>query len=241
MFFYLKPTSWTPKTDTIFAIKTSGELHPCTYQSDYHERDKKTYESFIRGTGWKKSKKGYEVPVYRGTTQDEFQAYLNEYGKYCLFFSITGFQLGSGDCVVWAAQQEFNVILSVGYDYVAPFLERLNAINQKIAKRVQEEHGVDVFSNKVQFTKQEQCVGSYDLFYIKPHYSVMAYCLTKPHIDPVTDDEKLWKHYVAVNGHKYVQDNEGKFPVSVKDRLTFLFGKEVAKEYEELMNDFPMA
>lgn len=240
MFFYLKTTSWTPKTDTIFAIKVDGELHPCTYQRDYHERDKKTYESFIRGTGWKKSKKGYEVPVYRGTTKEEFQAYLEEHGKYCLFFSITGKQLGSGDCVVWAAQQEFNVLLSVGYDYVAGFLEKLNAINKKIADRVQKEHGVDIFLSKVQFTKQEQCVGNYDLFVLKPQYSVMAYFLTKPHIDPVNDDDKLWKHYVAVNGHKHVTDNEDEFPVSVRDRLTFLFGEEVANDYENLMNEYPM-
>ncbi len=239
MFFYLKPTSWTPKADFIYAIKVAGDLHPCTYQKDYNDESTK-FEAFIRGIGWKKAKKGYKIPVFRGETLEEMQAYLKQHGKYCLFFSITGFELNSGDCVVWAMQQEFNVALSIGFEYVSGFVKRLNDLNAKIQKIVMDKHGVDVLSGTFQKTKQDNFTGSYDLFYVKPAYSLMAYFLTKPHLDVVNDDSKLWKHYTAVNSFKHIEANPDEFPVQMRARLEFLFSKEVAKEYETLMKEYPM-
>ena len=245
MFFYLKPTSWSPKTDHFYAIKVAGEMHPCTYQIDYNDEPTK-FESFIRGTGWKKSKKGYKIPVFKGDTIEEMKAYLEEYGKFCLFYSITGFQLGSDDCVVWAMKQEFNVALSIGFEYVSGMVERINKLNSKIQKIVMDKHQVDVLSRKMQwiggqYTEDSHLVGEYDLFYVRPSYSVMAYFLTKPHLDVINDDNKLWKHYVAVMGYKHTQANEGEFPVQMRARLEFLFSKEVANEYEALMKEYPMS
>jgi len=244
MFFYLKPTSWTPKEDFLYAIKVDGDLHPCTYQRDYNDESTK-FESFIRGTGWKKSKKGYKIPVFRGETLEEMKSYLEQHGKYCLFFSITGFQLGSDDCVVWAMKQEFNVALSIGFEYVAKFTKRIHELNAKIQKIVFDKHGVDVLLRKTQWTggrysEGAQIIGEYDLFYVKPAYSIMAYFLTKPHLDVVNDDSRLEKHYKAVTGWKHMEANPDEFPVSMKERLEFLFSKEVAKEYEALMKEFPM-
>jgi hypothetical protein len=244
MFFYLKPTSWTPKTDTFYAIKVDGNMHPCTYQTGLNDESTK-FESFIRGTGWKTSKKGYQIPVFSGNTQEELQAYLDKYGKFCLFYSITGFGLNSGDCVVWAMQQEFNVALSIGFDYVAKFTKRINDLNTKIQKIVMQKHKVDILSKTFQWTggrysEGAQIIGEYDLFYVKPAYSVMAYFLTKPHLDVVSDDRKLEKHYKAVTSYKHMEANEGEFPVSMKKRLEFLFSKEVAKDYEAIMKEFPM-
>jgi hypothetical protein len=246
MFFYLKPTSWTPKTEIIYAIKVDGDFHPCTYQRDYIEGNSKSYKSFIRGTGWKTSKKGYEIPVFTGDTQEELQAYLDKYGKFCLFYSITGFQLGCDDCVVWAMQQEFKVALSIGFDYVSKFTKRINELNSKIQKIAMEKHRIDVLSNTFQWTggrysEDSQIVSEYDLFHVKPAYSIMAYFLTKPHLDVISDDRKLEKYYKAVTSHKHMEANEGEFPVSMKQRLEFLFSKEVAKEYEAIMKEFPMS
>lgn len=233
MFFYLKPTSWSPKTDHFYAIKVAGEFHPCTYQRDYNEESTK-FESFIRGTGWKKSKKGYKIPVFKGSTIEEMQAYIEQHGKFSLFYSITGFQLGSDDCVVWAMKQEFNVSLSIGFEYVAKFNKRIQDLNAKIQKIVMDKHGVDVLSGKFQETKQGRYAGSYDLFYVRPHYSIMAYFLTKPHVDVISDDSKLEKHNKTVNGE------EAEFPVSMRERLEFLFSKEVSQEYEAIMKEFPL-
>ncbi len=245
MFFYLKPTSWSPKEELIYAIKVGGELHPCTYQSD---AKKGKYESFIRGTGWKKSKKVYQVPVYKGTTKEEWEAYLNEHGKYCLFYSITGKQLGDDDCVIWGAKQEFHVAIGVGYEYMANFLTKINALNAKIQKIVLEKHNVDIFSDRMQWnggkpTDDGWIISQGNLFVVKPCYSLMAYFLTKPHIDPIVDDQKLWKHFVSIVGAKNIDEGEHKekeFPVSVRDRLTYLFSKEVSDEYAAIMKEFPL-
>jgi len=244
MFFYLKPTSWTPKADFLYAIKVAGDLHPCTYQTNYNDESTK-FEAFIRGIGWKKAKKGYKIPVFKGETLEEMQAYIEQHGKYCLFFSITGFELNSGDCVVWAMQQEFNVALSIGFEYVSGFVKRLNDLNAKIQKIVMDKYQVDVLSDKMQWTggrysEGARIIGQYDLFYVKPAYSLMAYFLTKPHLDVVNDDSKLEKHYKAVVGYQHIEANPDEFPVSMKERLEFLFSKEVAKDYEKMMKEVPM-
>lgn len=246
MFFHLKQTGWTPKVDIIYTIKFDGEFHPCTYQREYVEgRNTTNFGSFIRGTGWKNSKKGYKIPVYKGTTKEEWESYLSEYGKYCLFFSITGFQLGSDDCVVWAAQQEFNVTLGVGYDYMEGFLGKLNDLNSKIQKIVMDKYKLDIFHTGHQwhggkYSETSWIISERDLFVVRPQYSLMAYFLTKPHIDPVSDDSKLWKHFVNVIGHNNLDEMEKEFPVSVRDRLTYLFSKEVSDDYEKLMKAYPI-
>ncbi|MEK6829771.1 MAG: hypothetical protein AABY15_06645 [Nanoarchaeota archaeon] len=240
MFFYLKPTGWEPKEDTFHAIKTAGALHPCTYQSD---AKKGKYEAFIRGTGWKKSKNATVVPVYKGTTIEQAQAYMNEHGKYCLFYSITGKHLHDDDCVIWAMKQEFNVAVSLGFEYVENFCKRVNDLNQKIYKIVMDKYKLDIFSERFQYVGGEKGDGrliSKDLFQVKPCYSMMAYFLTKPHVDVINDDSKLWKHYVAIHGVDYIDANPNEFPVSMKQRLEFLFSKEVSEEYENIMKEFQM-
>lgn len=223
-----------------------GDFHPCTYQRDYVEGNSKSYKSFIRGTGWKSSKKGYKIPVFTGNTTEEIQAYIDEYGKFCLFYSITGFQLNCNDCVVWAMQQEFSVALSVGFDYVAKFTKRVNDLNTKIQKIVMDKHKVDVLSNTFQWTggkysENSQIISEYDLFNLRPAYSIMAYFLTKPHVDVLNDDSRLEKHYRAVTSFKHIETKPNEFPVSMKKRLEFLFSKEVARDYEAIMKEFPMA
>lgn len=228
-FFYVQPTSWTP-TEPFFAIKNKKRLIPCTYQSDAKNGK---YEAFIYGEGWKKSKNATEVPLPNG----DLSKYLSEYGEYCLFYAITGKERHSRDCVVWAANQEFSVALSVGLEYNSKFVSKVKALNVLIQKIVMEKYGVDVFSEKFQYTKKDNRMVWKDLFYVKPHYSLMAYFLCAPHIDPVSDDDKMWKHFAKLEG----VENEDKFPVSVKDRLTYLFSEEVSDEYERIMNDYPLS
>lgn len=228
--YYLKPTDRTP-TEPFKAIKVNGEFHPCTYQSDAKNGK---YEAFV--SGWKKAKKAYDIPLFAGTGKEEFESYLATWGKYCLFYSITGYPLDSGDCVVWAAKQEFMVLLSVGYDYVKSMYDRLIAINDKIIEATKKQLGVAEITYWMDTPKG--LVTANKLFLVKPHYSIAVYLLTAPHIDPISDDDKLWKHFIET--YKPTEQEMDSFPDSVKDRLTFLFGEDVSQMYEAILNDFPL-
>lgn len=233
IFNYVGETSWTPKED-FWAIKVEKELYPCTYQSDAKKGE---YESFVRGRGWKKSKKGILVSKFKGESVSDLNSYLKDWGKECLFYSITGFNTNSDDCVIWAARQEFIVSLSVGFEYVAGLTGKINVLNEKIKQIVKEKHGIDMEEHRYQYTKEKRLVSIDDLFLIRPSYSLMAYFLTKPNLDVIRDDDRLWKHYVNLNGI----ENESEFPVCMRDRLTFLFSKEISDGYEQIMKNYPMA
>lgn len=227
-FFYVQPTSWSP-TEPFYAIKNKGRLIPCSYQSDAKNGK---YEAFVRGDGWMKSKKAIEVPLPTG----DYKEYLDKWGEYCLFYGITGFQRHSNDCVVWAADQEFSVALQVGLDYVKQIVSEIHSLNETIRNIVFEKHGVDILCEAMQYTNDKKLVWK-NLFKVKPHYSLIGYCLCAPHIDPVSDDDKLWKHFIEVEGI----ENEDKFPVSVKDRMTYLFSEDVATRYEKIMKAYPLS
>lgn len=231
--FYTEKTSWTPEKD-FYAIKVEKEFHPCTYQSD---AEKEKYEAFIRGIGWKKSKKGYLIPLFKGTTVEELNDYIAKYGKFCAFYSITGFHLYSDGCVIWAAKQEFMVALNLGFEYVSKMVNDVNQLNDKILKLIHEKNTITDLRGKFCYVNGNICDMETDFFKVKIHYSLVAYFLCKPHIDPVTDDEKLYKFYNRISGCK---EDQSEFPVSVKDRLTFLFSEEVSKEYERIMNEYPI-
>jgi hypothetical protein len=230
--FYLPSNFRIPK-EPFLAIKVKGVLHPCSYQSSAKQGK---YETFIRGEGWKKSKKAIEVPLYAGSSKEEFEAYLNTWGQYCLFYALSGYQLDDNDCCIWQAQQEFRVLMSVGYDYIQSICERVNAINELIEAATKAQLGVTELTNWMDL--ENGYVQKRDLFRVKVHYSMMCYFLVAPHVDVITDDPKLWKHYVAA--YKPTDEQMDTFPESPKERLIFLFGEQVATMYEALMNDFPM-
>ena len=232
MLHYLQHTSWTP-TEPFYAIKVNGEYHPCTYQSD---TKKGTYESFIRGTGWKKQKKGYLIPLFEGSMKD-FQVYIDLYGEYCLFYSITGKQLGDDACIIWSARQGFKVILSVGWEHVLNFYTQACAINAKIKELELSKRGIDITQNY--WIDDKRWINTRDLFFVAPTYSIMAYFLTAPHVDVIQDDERLWKHFVSVCGPE-TEEERAAFPVCMRDRFVYLWSEEVASMYETMMNDFPM-
>ena len=231
--FYTEKTSWTPEKD-FYAIKFEKEFHPCTYQSDAQNQK---YEAFVRGIGWKKSKKGYLIPLFKGTTVEELNDYITEYGKFCAFYSITGFHLYADDCVVWSAKQEFTVGLNIGFDYVSKIVNDVNNLNDKILKLIHEKNTITDLRGKFCYVNGNICDMETDFFKVKINYSLMAYFLCKPHVDVVSDDDKLYKFYNRISGCK---EDQSEFPVSVKDRFTFLFSEEVSNEYERIMKEYPI-
>lgn len=122
-------------------------------------------------------------------------------------------------------------------EYGTKFLELIHEINNDI-KNIYISQGFEF--NKGYSYINDVFVSHTDLFSVKPQYSIMYYFLTKPTVDVVSDDDKLWKHFVHI--HKaFNYDLDNTLPVSVKDRLIFLFNKDIAKKYENLLNNFSIA
>ena len=230
--YYLKSSDRTT-TEPFFAIKVKKVLYPCTYQLSAKSGD---YRAFVRGTGWKKAKEAVIIPVYSGTTKDEFEAYLTTYGKECLYYSMTGYELNSNDCCAWHSTQEFQVLLSVGYDYMESFHAEISKINTLISNSIKNYLGVTEITRWIEVG--DKFYSSTDFFEVRPCYSMMVYFLTAPHVDVINDDSKLEKHFIAL--HKPTEIEMNNFPESMKDRIIFLFGKDVADLYHSIMSDFPM-
>lgn len=92
--------------DIIPCLKYKGELYPLSRMGEN--------EAFIYGVGWRKVNKAgtnrIDVPVYDGLLS-HFKEYVEKYGKRIMFYSLTGYDLSSQDCVAYRAQMEFCVIL----------------------------------------------------------------------------------------------------------------------------------
>lgn len=232
---YLKETSWTPK-EPFFAIKFENALYPCSYQSD---AKKGKFEAFIRGVGHKKAKKGIEIPLLeQNPSIEQLNDYINKYGANCAFYSITGFTIDSNDCVVSAMQTEFKSGLAVGLEYTSKFAGEIHQLNQMIKEVYQTKYGIDFSDSWNTPSKNPKIYGHFfttDLFYVRPNFALFFYWLCAPHIDPVNDDSKMEKLFT-----KLYDSEKTEFPVSVKDRLTFLFGEPVCKEYERLMDAYKL-
>lgn len=231
MFYYLKNTSWTP-TEPFHAIKHkgTGTYHPCTYQMDAKQNK---YESFVYGEGWKRSKKGYLIPLFSGENIQEFKEYSLKYGDFCAFYSVTGKSLTCHDSFVAAAQQEYKVAM-YDIEYFSTYIKAVRSLNQKIIDYLQFQ-GWDLSQR---WNKKDGVLYDMDsLFRVMPSYSLMFYILVKPHLDVLNDDDKLFKHFTEV----YRSNTEEKFPVCMRDRITFLFNGDIAQDYEYILNNFPIA
>jgi len=240
MFSYLNETSWTP-TEPFYAIrvKINGqkELHPCNYQSD---ANKGKYEAFIRGIGWKKAKTAELIPLFKGGLP-EFKEYLETYGKYCLFYAITGKELNSDDCVVSAAKAEIISLLHYGADYCMEVSKAVNELNNRIIKHTLNQLGLTEITHRYQTLPNGNHLNAEDLFRLKVNYYIFYPLIGPPNLDPMVDDTRLFKHYVAmVRAGVYNDPEIENFPVSVKDRLTFLFGEYVANEYKRILYAYPI-
>lgn len=232
MFFYIKPNSRYQK-EFIYAIKFKGELHICQFQSFIKDTDKK-FESFIYGVGHKSAKQVVKVPTFKGQLKpSELKKYLDTYGKEFLFYSLTGYELSSQDCVCTPMIHEFNSSIMSSFEEVESFVKGINSMNERVRRVLLDKYKVDIFSeNTFQYVGGEggKLIFTKDLFRFKPSYTMMAYFVTAPTVDVIIDDYRIEQHY------KYIGDFKKELPVQMKARLEFLFGKDIAIDYEKLFN-----
>jgi hypothetical protein len=211
----------TKVTSPFKAALIDDVLYPC-------ETSRRRKELFVYGKGWLTYKKAQTIPTIQ--PDGDKTEYLNKYGKFCLFYALTGEKLGSeyrGRYV----ENEFKCAVALGFDVVETFTQKVNDINNKIRTITLDKHGVDISVDSVQTTRQGKHVWTSDLFKVSPCYTLCVFFLTNPYIDAMADDALLWNHHVAVNG----VTNEDNFPVQMRERLEFLFDNEVATMYEKLL------
>lgn len=241
MFYYCQFDERTPK-EPFLSYKIDGELHPKTSSGK---------QIFIYGKGWKTPKgKGILIPLLPNLKYESVKSHIEEFGKNCTFYAITGYEIRSQDCCAFASSQEFNVATSKmpeSLEYVAECVSEIKKVNQKIYQLMLEKYGIDMEGRNYQYCKDDpehkNLIVKNDLFWLRPHYSLMAYFLTKPHLDVVSDDGKLWKHFVELYpGDKLdlVHEEKCELPIQMKARLEFLFNKEISEDYERIMNKYPM-
>lgn len=238
-FFYIEKYR-EDKHDKILCGKFKDKLYPVDYQEI---NSKGKVEFFIHREGWVKGKKPIWIDRFKGETYNDLINYSREYGENILFYSLTNTTLTDQDCVMHAARQEFKSALWIcEFDYLFRFNDEVKRLNHMIENRYKKLYGANVllkYSTKINDGKSDfQYIFKDKLFFVKPHFSLMAYVITAPHIDPVSDDDKLWKHWVNVKRNNQSDDE---FPVSVKDRLAFLLGRDVSVEYERIMNEYPLS
>lgn len=227
--------TYKPK-DELKCIKHKKILYPLTYQNV--KLDAKTFTTFICGEGHVTSKQLILVPLFNEDTAcvESICKYVEDYGEFCLFYSLFGKLLGDDDCSYWGIRQEFMVALNKGVEslkYNSEAVQKVNAINEKIH---------NIYTS--QFTFNGETIekdGEYvcfkdKLFYVKLCFSINAYFLTKPHVDVISDDEKIFKYYSKVSASTKL-DN---FPTSMKERMELIYGKEITTDYQYILKNFPI-
>ena len=260
-------------------IKNTTVLCPCSLD------DK---EVFVYGLGWKKFGKTNKVsvPLFSGELED-WDNYLNEYGKECLFYSLTGYSLKSNDCCANNMISEFLSLLQCkgGIKEYQKYVENVETIQEIQTK---------VFNEKLSFMGNYEKKSFIEKNLIRPCYRILFFIST-PYFDTPADDDKMETFYRTFrhneiktshkdyermleltklmseeieNGNSYtspkyleykdeyhkiysainecvldtladeINEDNGVFPVCMKDRMTMLFGEQCTNLYTHIFEQY---
>lgn len=201
-------------------LKKTEILYP---QTDRFGEDN---EVFVRGLGYKKFGKTnmVVVPVY-DMEIDNWDEYLNKYGKYCLFYSLSGYSLDDFDCCALSSQREFYSLLQCngGIKKYQEYVDMILKIQEIQTNKLKEMFSY-LYDWEIKQIIQEK------LF--RPCYSIM-FMTMPPYLDTPADDDKLESIYrkkryndLKITHHLYKEYKE----------LDILAQKE--KEIESHSNDY---
>ena len=214
-----------------YAIPIKGRLEPFGYLDDK--------EVFVGGESHFKIKKKDVVKIPALTDDTDLNLYLKEYGGNCLFYALT--HRGLGSCwndLSWRSQYlDFTSMLQLGFDQWRSLMEDFHSLFNRIRELYRNRYGV----------KAVEHLGA---CYSRPFTPRLRHFISypyrcKPHFDPIQDEQALRCTYVhcCLDGDfgQYIEEfkgNQVKLPVSVKDKMIFLFDEGVADSYETLMIRF---
>jgi len=157
-------------------IKDTEVLYP---QTDNYDDNK----IFVNGLGWKKFGKTnvVDVPVFSGNLED-WEDYLNKYGRDCLFYSISGYSLDDADCCAYMKQVEFLSLLRCGVDKYQTYAEKLLKIQD-----IQRDIITDMFAPYCTELHIKSILKNY---LIQPCLK-LGFFITSPYLDTIKDDAML--------------------------------------------------
>lgn len=206
-------------------------------------------EVFVQGIGWKKIGKTNKVvvPLFSGNVED-WDDYIEKYGKECLFYSLSGYSLHSYDCCVIPLIREFHSIMQCkgGIKQYQKFVENIEKIQQ-----IQ----LDVFKEKLSFLSDWGLNDFIENHLFRPCYNV-SFVSMPPYLDTIIDDVKLEEFYIKYRKHEimseysdydnikasnliYKEIGDGVvFPICMTDRMKMLFGEECEKLYQSILDNF---
>jgi hypothetical protein len=213
------------------AVKIEGILKPIVYNNN---------TVFIYGTGHKKVKEKDIVVVPQITEGINIQDYLDLYGKDCLFYTLTGRLINSGDVCYRQINAEFDCMIYFGVDKWMDYINRVNKLINVTKNIYIEKWGINPYIDKIQTAKNKQYIFRQNIFKIKINHFLIGILRVKPHFDVIQDDlgvENTYK-YLILNEPLADVENDINFPISMKDRLEYLFNDYVSNEYKSLMNYF---
>lgn len=169
-------------------IKNTKILYPKT--DDFYD-DK----VFVSGIGWKKFSKTNKilVPLFSGNIED-WDAYLNEYGKECLYYSLTGYSLDDGDCCASNSRDEFYSILQCngGITKYQSFVEKI--------KRIQEIQ-TQIINDKLSYLSEWERKYFIEQNIVRPCFRILMFIIS-PYLDTIEDDIRMRRFYCKYRKHE---------------------------------------
>ena len=195
-------------------------------------------EVFVHSLGYIKAKTIENIPSYDGL-RSSWNEYIAKYGYDCLFYSLTGYELHTNDCCAYKMQCEFKSIILSNID-LGEYTELVHLF--KTINSYQQSKLSDLsFLYK----------GEDKNFLFEPSYGLVGLMTTSPFYDTLKHDDKLVKLYVRIRSHELTvkgdnlaisrktaekEVDDGVFPVSMSERIRYLFGDECEKTYREVVN-----
>ena len=184
-----------------------------------------------------KGEKIVTIPRYDGTIEG-WNDYVLKYGYACLFYSLTDYSLHSPDCCALAMQREFKSLImsNWGLHKYAKFVDcyrRMNDIQLNALRKLGN------------FYKE-----TYYKYLFMPCFSLYGILPIEPSCDILVDDDKLKRFYKDIRIGEMVKIGKSEleiietldkeiadriFPISVKDRIKYLYGEKCVKLYEQAM------
>lgn len=222
------------KKDTKFnAVMIEGSYRPF----DIGDKD-----VFIYGIGRKKFGKAKRIELSVIDDQTDLQEYLNLYGSDCLFYGLTNQLINNNDCSWTCVMDDFKAMLVFGIDKWIVYVERVKKLKEVVNTTYQQKYGIIANNEKIQTTNRNNIVFRNSLFVVNINHYLMYPFKGFPHFDVINDDSRLCNTFKYCewlkDGKEDLSIDTSVFPVSVKDRLIYLFNEEVANEYSELMHYF---
>lgn len=246
--------------DGFYALKLSKRDKEELYPSWSEEQIKKTTvlypqdslnndEVFVYGLGWKKFTKTNKVfvPLFSGEIED-WDNYLKEYGKECLFYSLSGYSLDSNDCCAYNSVNEFYSLLQCkgGIEKYQSYVSAMTRIREIQMDKIKE-----IFSSYVSEWMVKHIT---DKCLFRPSMRIFMF-ITSPYLDTPEDDNKLEivyrkKRYYELKEQyadnivqidniirKEIEDGVV-FPICMSERLEMIYGKECNNLYNYILENF---